>query len=94
MEAQDLKFDTKNRQWSTEREAVRFFARHDGVELEFIVTKDVLASVGQLTAALNEESALLTFDNYEDVFLAAADRAWRAADDSKPAYFISDDDVG
>ena len=94
MEAHELVFDTQNRQWSTEREAVRFFARHDGVELEFIVTKEALLAVGQLTTSLNEESALLTFDNYEDVFLDAATTVWKAADDSKPAYFINDDDVG
>jgi len=94
MEAQELSFDTRNRFWSTEREAVNFFARHDGIELEFIVTKDALLSVGNLSASLNEESALLTFDNYEDLFLDAATRVWRAADDSKPVYFVSDDDVG
>lgn len=93
METRELNFDTSNRQWSTEREAVRFFARHDGAELEFIVTKEALVSVGRLTASLHEESALLTFDNYEDVFLDAALRVWRAANDSKPVYFIADDDV-
>lgn len=93
MEAQALSFDTSNRFWSTEREAINFFARHDGIELEFIVTKEALSSVGKLTAALNEESALLTFDNYEDRFLDAANRVWRAADDSKPVYFIGKDDV-
>ena len=93
MNAQELNFETQNRFWSTEREAVNFFARHDGVELEFIVTKEALLSVGRLSATLNEESALLTFDNYEDLFLAAATRVWRAASDSKPVYFINDDDV-
>jgi len=93
METQELNFDTRNRQWSTEREAVRFFARHDGVELEFIVTKEALVSVGQLSATLNEESALLTFDNYEDVILRAARGVWLAADDAKPAYFIDEDDL-
>ena len=93
MDAQELQFETQNRFWSTEREAVNFFARHDGVELEFIVTKEALLSVGQLSNTLNEESALLTFDNYEDLFLAAATRVWRGAGDSKPVYFINDDDV-
>jgi len=93
MDAQDLHFETQNRFWSTEREAVNFFARHDGAELEFIVTKEALLSLGQLSATLNEESALLTFDNYEDLFLAAATRVWQAAGDSKPVYFINDDDV-
>lgn len=50
-------------------------------------------AVGNLTTALNEESALLTFDNYEDLFLAAATRVWRAAGDSKPVYLINDVDV-
>jgi hypothetical protein len=93
MDAHELTFETKNRFWSTEREAVNFFARHDGVELEFIVTKGALVSVGRLSTTLNEESALLTFDNYEDLFLRAATRVWRAADDSKPVYFVTDDDV-
>ena len=93
METHALTFETDNRYWSTEREAVNFFARHDGVELEFIVTREALLSVGRLTAALNEESALLTFDNYEDLFLDAATRVWRSAGDSKPVYFINDDDV-
>jgi len=94
MDAQTLSFDTTRRFWSTEREAINFFARHDGVELEFIVTREALVSLGQLTATLNEESALLTFDNYEDVILTAATQVWRAAGDSKPAYFITDDDLG
>lgn len=94
MEAHDLTFDTEKRFWSSEREAINFFARHDGIELEFIVTRTALMAVGNLTTALNEESALLAFDNYEDVFLAAATRVWRAADDSKPVYFINDVDVG
>ena len=93
MDAHELTFETNNRYWSTEREAVNFFARHDGVELEFIVTKEALLSLGRLTADLNEESPLLTFDNYEDLFLDAATRVWRAAGDSKPVYFINDDDV-
>jgi hypothetical protein len=93
MEAHELQFDTQRRFWSTEREAINFFARHDGVELEFIVTKEALLAVGHLSASINEESALLTFDNYEDVFLEAATRVWRAARDSKPVYFINDDDI-
>lgn len=93
MDAHELHFETDKRYWSDEREAVNFFARHDGIELEFIVTRPALMAVGQLTAALNEESALLTFDNYEDVFLDAATRVWRAAGDSKPAYFINDGDL-
>ena len=93
MDTGELRFETSNRFWSTEREAINFFARHDGIELEFIVTKEALLSVGQLTASLNEESALLTFDNYEDLFLRAATRVWRAAGDSKPVYFINQDDV-
>lgn len=93
METQGLNFETAKRHWSAEREAVNFFARHDGIELEFIVTRDALLAVGQNTAALNEESALLTFDNYEDVFLEAATRVWQAAGDSKPVYFINADDV-
>ncbi len=93
MEVQELNFDTNNRQWSSERAAVRFFARHDGIELEFVATKEALLSLGQLSSNLNEQSALLTFDNYEDVFLAAATGIWKAADDTKPVYFITDDDV-
>lgn len=93
MEARELNFETDKRYWSAEREAVNFFARHDGIELEFIVTKPALEAVGDLSAALNEESALLTFDNYEDVFLDAAMRVWRAAGDSRPAYFINDGDL-
>lgn len=88
-----LNFETGKRFWSGEREAVNFFARHDGIELEFIVARDALLAVGNLTAALNEESALLTFDNYEDRFLAAATRVWRAGGDSKPAYFINAEDL-
>jgi hypothetical protein len=93
MDQHELIFETRNRFWSTEREAVNFFARHDGVELEFIVTKEALLAVGQLSASLNEDSALLTFDNYEDIFLSAATLVWRAADDSKPVYFITKEDV-
>lgn len=93
MDRMDLSFEGANRYWSTEREAVNFFARHDGVELEFIVTKEALVKIGDLAATLNEEAALLTFDNYEDVFQTAASRVWRAADDSKPVYFIDEDDV-
>jgi hypothetical protein len=93
MEAHQLSFETDKRYWSGEREAVNFFARHDGIELEFIVTRTALEAVGELTVALNEESALLTFDNYEDVFLEAATRVWQAAGDSKPVYFINDRDL-
>ncbi|RYE69902.1 MAG: DUF1488 family protein [Rhizobiaceae bacterium] len=93
MEAHGLNFDTANRHWSAEREAVNFFARHDGIELEFIATRDALLAVGKHTASLNAESALLTFDNYEDVFLEAAARVWQSAGDSKPVYFINDSDV-
>jgi hypothetical protein len=93
MEAHDLTFETDKRFWSSEREAVNFFARHDGIELEFIVTRTALLAVGDLTVDLNEQSALLTFDNYEDLFLAAARRVWRDAGDSKPVYFINDVDV-
>jgi hypothetical protein len=93
MNAHQLSFDTRNRYWSTEREAINFFARHDGIEVEFIVTKEALVAVGHLAAGLNEESALLTFDNYEDLFLDAAVRVWTAAEDSKPVYFINDDNV-
>lgn len=93
MEAHDLNFETEKRFWSDERGAVNFFARHDGIEIEFIVTRAALTAVGNLSAALNEESALLTFDNYEDLFLDAARRVWQAAGDSKPAYFINDGDV-
>lgn len=90
MAANELSFETDKRFWSGEREAVNFFARHDGIELEFIVTKTALIAAGHLTTSLNEESALLTFDNYEDLFLDAATRVWRAAGDSKPVYFIND----
>lgn len=93
MEGHDLSFETAKRFWSAEREAVNFFARHDGIEIEFIVTRAALEAVGNLKTSLNEESALLTFDNYEDMFLDAATRVWRAAGDSKPAYFINEDDV-
>lgn len=93
MEAHDLTFETDKRFWSSEREAVNFFARHDGIELEFIVTRTALLAVGDLTVDLNAQSALLTFDNYEDLFVAAARRVWRDADDSKPVYFINDVDV-
>jgi hypothetical protein len=93
MDMHELSFDSGNRQWSTEREAVRFFARHDGAELEFIVTKEALISTGNLSSSLNEDSALLTFDNYEDQFLAAAKKVWGKGADSKPAYFITQDDV-
>ena len=93
MNAHQLSFDTRNRYWSTEREAINFFARHDGIEVEFIVTKEALVAVGHLAAGLNEESALLTFDNYEDLFLDAAVRVLTAAEDSKPVYFINDDNV-
>jgi uncharacterized protein YbaP (TraB family) len=93
MDAHDLTFEAAKRIWSGEREAVNFFARHSGVELEFIVTRSALMSVGNLTAALNEQTALLTFDNYEDVFLEAAIRVWKAAGDTQPVYFINDTDV-
>jgi hypothetical protein len=93
MEAHSLNFEAATRHWSAEREAVNFFARHDGIELEFIATRDALLAVGKNSAALNEESALLTFDNYEDVFRAAATQVWRTAGDSKPVYFINDTDV-
>lgn len=89
-----LNFETDKRFWSAEREAINFFARHDGVELEFIVTKTALLAVGHHAAVLNEESALLTFDNYEDTFLRAAVRVWEEAGDSKPVYFINDKDLG
>lgn len=93
MEAHELNFDTARRHWSAEREAVNFFARHDGIELEFIVTRNALLAVGNLVTTLNEESALLTFDNYEDLFLTAATRVWRKAGDSQPVYFIEAQDV-
>jgi hypothetical protein len=93
MDAHDLTFEAAKRIWSGEREAVNFFARHRGVELEFIVTRSALMSVGNLTAALNEQTALLTFDNYEDVFLEGAIRVWKAAGDTQPVYFINDTDV-
>jgi hypothetical protein len=93
MDAHELSFEPEKRFWSDEREAVNFFARHDGIELEFIVTRAALLAVGRLDSALNEETALLTFDNYEDVFLEAATRVWRAAGDTKPAFFIDSDDL-
>ncbi len=93
MDAQELTFETEKRLWDGEREAVNFFARHDGIELEFIVTRTALLAVGNFTTDLNEQSALLTFDNHEDLFLDAATRVWRAAGDSKPVYFINDGDV-
>jgi hypothetical protein len=93
METHGLTFEAQRRFWSGEREAVNFFARHDGVELQFIVTSPALISVGNLAAALNEETALLTFDNYEDVFIEGVTRVWRAAGDTQPVYFINDIDV-
>lgn len=93
MEVPDLNFNAASRFWSGEREAVNFFARQNGSELEFIVTRSALISVGHLTAALNEEIALLTFDNYEDLFLEAAVRVWQSAGDTQPVYFINDVDV-
>lgn len=93
MDTYELTFETEKRFWSSEREAVNFFARHDGIELEFIVTRQALVAAGNLTAALNEDSALLTFDNYEDLFLGAATRVWKAANDSQPVYFIDDIDL-
>jgi len=93
MEPRELSFDTSTRFWSSEREAVNFFARHDGVELEFIVTREALLAVGKLSSAINQESALLTFDNYEDIFLSAAARVWQSAHDTQPVYFINSEDL-
>jgi hypothetical protein len=93
MDATQLNFETVNRYWSTEREAVNFFARHDGVELEFIVTKGALQSVNGSTSDFSEDVALQLFDDIEAVFLDAATRVWRAADESKPVYFINSDDL-
>lgn len=93
METHDLHFETARRFWSGEREAVNFFARQNGSELEFIVTRSALISVGNLTGSLNEDTALLTFDNYEDLFTEAAARVWRGSGGTQPVYFINDLDV-
>lgn len=93
MTEQPLDFEIKNRFWESEREAINFFARHDGVELEFIVTREALLSVSDRTPPLSEEAALLTFDNHQALFANAAERVWRRADDSQPVYFVRDEDL-